>query len=215
MQTHTISVNRTARYCSLGPEISQAKEIWIGLHGYGQLATFFVRHFAAIDNGRRRIVVPEALSRFYVGRDPVRVGASWMTREEREDEIQDYLAYLNQIYKKEMEGAAADLPLTVFGFSQGGATASRWATMGSAPVSRLIIWGGAIAHDLDLEKYAQKLNAMDLTILVGDEDEFVTPEIIEKEEKRLVEKGIRYSLIPFKGEHRLYADQLRAIADLK
>ena len=75
---------------SSAPEDSAARELWYVLHGYGQLAAPFLEEFRAIDDGTRLIVAPEALSRFYEGDAQARlhkdasVGASWMTREDRE-----------------------------------------------------------------------------------------------------------------------------------
>ena len=77
------------------------RELWYVLHGYGQLAAPFLDDFRAIDDGTRLIVAPEALSRFYEGdvqarlHKDAKVGASWMTREDRDAEIADYVAYLD------------------------------------------------------------------------------------------------------------------------
>src|ERR1051325_10016453 len=55
---------------------------------------------AAPRHGRRRLVAPEGLSRFYLSERATerRVGASWMTREDRLAEIADYLGYLDAVY---------------------------------------------------------------------------------------------------------------------
>ncbi|MEZ4763957.1 MAG: hypothetical protein R3C26_12480 [Calditrichia bacterium] len=37
------------------------------------------------------------MSRFYLQSTNGRIGATWMTREDRENEIADYLAYLNNL----------------------------------------------------------------------------------------------------------------------
>ncbi len=42
-----IDVPKTARYLTLGP--TDATDLWIVLHGYGQLAGRFLRRFAPID----------------------------------------------------------------------------------------------------------------------------------------------------------------------
>ena len=213
IRRNAIQVSRTAYYHSVGPSAREAKEVWFVLHGYGQLASYFVRHFQGIADEHRLIIAPEALSRFYVSRDGNRVGASWMTREAREDEIKDYLAYLNQVYDAMMEERAGDpVRITVLGFSQGGATASRWVTLGGLPACRLILWGGAIAHDLDLKTHGSVFNRLQLTMVVGNEDEFVTPDVLEEQKERLDGAQIRYRLIPFKGGHRLNPDILKKVA---
>ncbi len=67
MQEHHISVTRTARYYTLGEISRGVAEVWFVCHGYGQLAERFIRHFAALDDGTRLVVAPEALGRFYLG----------------------------------------------------------------------------------------------------------------------------------------------------
>src|SRR3712207_4878931 len=95
-----IAVTRTARYYTLGANVMAPREVWFACHGYGQLAGYFARHFEALDDGTRMIVVPEALSRFYFGEArgqhgaEAMVGATWMTREDREREIEDHVHYL-------------------------------------------------------------------------------------------------------------------------
>ena len=104
MLTHHLSVPRTARYHVLGAMSQGLREIWIVCHGYGQLAARFLSWFAPLDDGTRLIVAPEALSRFYLDDRPgaihteSRVGATWMTREDREHEITDYVRYLDVLH---------------------------------------------------------------------------------------------------------------------
>lgn len=189
------------------------EEVWFVLHGYGQLASYFIKHFEAVDNGKRMIVAPEALSRFYVGRDPERIGASWMTREAREQEIEDYLAYLNQLAAHILDVVERRrIPITVLGFSQGATTASRWVTLGRLPASRLILWAGPIAHDLDLDQYTGRFNELDIHFVVGHKDHFITPERLAAERQRLDSQGINYTFVPFEGAHRMKVDILKRFA---
>ena len=94
MEEHHLAATRTARYFTLGGGAG-VHHVWFVLHGYGQLASALLRNFEGLANPSRLIVAPEGLSRFYV--DPIasgpaarrRVGASWMTREDRLIEIED------------------------------------------------------------------------------------------------------------------------------
>jgi hypothetical protein len=61
-------------------------------HGYGQLAKTFIRRFEPIMDAQTLVVAPEGLSRFYWGGFDGPVVASWMTREDRLDEIADCAA---------------------------------------------------------------------------------------------------------------------------
>ncbi len=120
-QERHIEVPKTARYWVLGEDIVSPDELWFVLHGYRQLAARFLRRFEGIADGTRRIVAPEALSRFYVSREPGRhgpvsvVGGTWMTREDRENEIRDYVRYLDMLRD---EVGADGTPTTVLAFNQ-------------------------------------------------------------------------------------------------
>src|SRR5438477_56805 len=85
----------------------------------------------------RDTVAPEGLSRFYLTESPAerRVGASWMTREDRLHEIDDYVRYLDGVYGNVVPRNAR---VTALGFSQGTATVCRWAGLGSSRIDRLI-----------------------------------------------------------------------------
>ena len=65
----------------------------------------------------------------------------------------------------------------------------------------LILWGGGIPPDVDLESSSELFNSLQLTIVVGDKDEFISQEQIEKEEQRLKKNNIKYSLLLFEGKH--------------
>ena len=118
---HRLSVPRSARCFSQGGEA--AVEGWVVLHGYGQLASRFLRSLESLATPSRLVVAPEGLSRFYLDAGGGKVGASWMTKEDRVREIEDYLAYLDLVRATLMP----PVPLTILGFSQGVATAARWA----------------------------------------------------------------------------------------
>jgi predicted esterase len=213
MTEHHLSVRRTARYFTLGPAAATAREVWILLHGYGQLAARFLRHFAPLDDGARCIVAPEGLSRFYAeaGRHD-KIGASWMTREDRLTEIDDYIRYLDALYDEVMRGAGAGagaaVRVTVLGFSQGTATAARWLAQGNARAGRLILWGGEVPPDLDLAVARDRWQKTDVTLVVGSEDPFITPKVLARDEQRLREHGLSFRVERFDGGHEILPDVL-------
>ena len=199
-------MSRVARYFTIGrPD----REVWFVLHGYGQLAARFLRHFEPLDDGARLIVAPEGLSRFYLTEDPAerRVGASWMTREDRLAEIEAYVRYLDAVYEELSRTVdRAQAKVTLLGFSQGSATACRWSTMGKARFDRLIIWGGEVPPDVDL------LRALPLSLVYGSRDPYFTPKVVAAIEARLREHGISYDLVPFEGGHEIDGDVLQRVA---
>jgi predicted esterase len=212
MTEHHLSVRRTARYFTLGPAAATAREVWIVLHGYGQLAARFLRAFAPLDDGARCIVAPEGLSRFYVeaGRND-KIGASWMTREDRLAEIDDYVRYLDALHGEVMRGAVA-APITVLGFSQGTATAARWLAQGTVTAGRLILWGGEVPPDLDLAAARDRWERTDVTLVVGSEDPFITSKVLARDEQRLREHGISFRVERFDGGHEIVPDVLERMA---
>jgi len=215
---HHLAVTRTARYATLGEPAPELREVWFACHGYGQLAARFIRHFTGLADGTRLIVAPEALSRFYLApaaaiHTDARVGATWMTRDDRETEIADYVAYLDALYSHvfaRVERAA--VRVRVLGFSQGAATAARWVTHGAVRADHLILWAGALPPDIDLDAVRPALDALRLSLVFGDGDEYATPELVAAEEARLRRHGIRYSRVPFGGGHRLDAHVLARLA---
>jgi len=213
---HHLKVERTARYWTLGTPES-AEEVWLVLHGYKQLARRFIRRFEPIDNGLRLIVAPEALSRFYVSQEQGRhgvasvVGATWMTREDRLNEIRDYVEYLDQLVVR-IEGETGKVPLTVVGFSQGVATAARWAISGSRAPSRLILWGDFSPPDIDLKLARQRLESVELIMVRGTEDRALSSQLKQEEDERLREGGIDYRTISYPGGHDIDEQTLLTLA---
>lgn len=155
-ERRTLEVPRTARYHVLGAGSDPVREAWFLLHGYGQLAGPFLDSLAPLARPGRILVAPEALSRFYLRRGTGEVGATWMTKEERASEIQDNVRYLDLV-AEELHTAHPGLrALQALGFSQGGATAARWALLGSAALARVTLWGCAFPPDLELTRLAAR-----------------------------------------------------------
>jgi predicted esterase len=217
---HTIVVSRTARYSTLGPMHGFPRELWFVCHGFGQLASRFIRYFAPIDDGSRLIVAPEALNRYYV--DPLperrsqqapRVGATWMTREFRDAEIADYVHYLDLLSESIRHHIAGASPrIVVLGFSQGTATVCRWLAASGLRADELVLWAGLIPPELDLSTWNEKLEGAALTLVVGDKDEHATPALLASEAERLSNAGLAFSLQRFDGGHVIDARALQTLA---
>jgi predicted esterase len=216
---HRITTSRSARYYTLGEPGPRIVEVWFALHGYGQLAGRFVRELAPLDDGSRLIVAPEALSRFYlggVGERPASertVGASWMTREDRLAEIDDQVRYLDAVYAEVLKRIdPSRARVCVFGFSQGTATAARWLGVGKVRAGRLILWGGELPRDLDLSAERERFVGLDLTLVAGTRDQFITSKILEQEKRRLEAHGIPFHVVTFSGGHEIDEVVLRQVA---
>jgi predicted esterase len=209
---HRLSVPRSARYFTIGADPRTAREIWFVLHGYGQLAGRFLRHFVSLGDGQRAVVAPEGLSRFYLESDARdKVGASWMTREDRLTEIDDYVHYLDVVFAEVTRERRPAGGIHVLGFSQGTATASRWLVHGSASAERLILWGGEIPPDLDLARARERWGRTTLLFVAGSGDQFITPKVLARDEQRLKDHGIAYRVERFEGGHEVVPEVLQRI----
>lgn len=214
-----LSVRRTARLQLLGEPGASVRELWIACHGYGQLAAKFAASLAILESPERVIVVPEALNRFYldameVGADARRVGATWMTREDREAEIADYVAYLDAVFGSiRGELPSSGVRTHALGFSQGVATVVRWLALGDARVNALTLWAGGLPHDLDLADVAPRLANTRVTLVAGDADRLLSAEAVSAASARLQDAGIAHELVRFAGGHRLDDAVLRRIAE--
>jgi predicted esterase len=207
---NTLQVSKTARYYQLGDVGGQTKRIWFALHGYGQLASYFIRHFEGLANETTVIVAPEGLSRFYLDGKWDRVGATWMTKEDRLHEIEDYISYLDQLLESLTSGLNHVPEIYLLGFSQGTATAWRWMMKGKIQPSQLILWAGGIATDA-VAGAGERMAGCGLHFVLGDADEYITFADAEAriEDLRKIKPEAR--LWRFVGNHRMDAEVLQKI----
>jgi predicted esterase len=212
MQEKNLNINFKARYFKLGELTERTKEIWFVLHGYGQLAQYFLSKFKKLAEHDIVVIAPEGLSRFYLQDVATRsqtgnnrVGASWMTRENRLMDIENYITYLNSIYTDEVR---REIPIKLLGFSQGAATASRWAMQGSVNFNTLILWAGIFPNDIDFEKGKEFFKTKDVKIVFGNGDQFLTPERIDEIKVLLNKLNLPYNPIVFDGGHEIHETTL-------
>jgi predicted esterase len=205
VQGHHLTTIRRARYFTAGGG-EGVSEVWLVIHGFGQLAQSFGRTFERVATPRRLIVAPEALNRFYLEEGPggshagARVGATWMTREDRDADIADYVDWLDAVHAATVPAGAR---VTALGFSQGVATVSRWLTLGTRRAHRFVAWAGQLPPELDLGALRDRLDGGPLVIVRGTTDRYATWINEEENRTRLRESGIGVESLTFEGGHRL------------
>ena len=206
---HRLKVARTARWGLIGTLDASTRGVWIVLHGYGHLASEFAASAQWPARRHTAYVFPEALQRFYVAEPfashaTAPVGASWMTKDARLDDIADHHAYLDDLVA-EISHRAPGAALGVLGFSQGAATGARWAearAKAGKPVRALVIWGALCPPEVDISPQAP-LNATSLRYACGLRDRWVTAERLQGELDRLLAAGRSFHVNQFDGGHRL------------
>jgi predicted esterase len=207
---HHIPVTRTARYFTLGEFSDNTKDIWIVLHGHRQLAGEFITQFEEPAKEGSFIYAPEGLMRLYVKGDHGDVGASWMTKEDRESDIKDYVNYLDRLFFDEIEPKAKlnKININTLGFSQGAATLSRWLTLGRAKVNKAVFWCGSLAHDLNYADYPEFIKTK-IHQVFASKDPYYKSDFPELQIQLLKNAGIQPKSYIFDGGHVISVEQMK------
>lgn len=205
-EAHHIRVVKRARYYTLGAQ-EGVGDVWLVCHGYGQLAGKFINDFKTLAGPDRLVVAPEGLHRYYIDPPPApaaqrRVGATWMTREDREQDIADYVDYLDTLVGEVLARNAA-ARLRALGFSQGSATVLRWAVRGVRIPQQLILWAGEVPTDVDWNMGARKLAQTRIDVVRGNRDALTSQAGWDKNLRTLAEAGLGYQQHEFSGGHHL------------
>lgn len=210
-----IVIPKTARYFILGKPSAKIEKVWFVCHGYGELAPYFLKKFDVLNDDKTLIVAPEALNRFYREGFTGKVGASWMTREEREHEIADYVNYLHAVYTEVLALVNNGIRVSALGFSQGTAAVSRWLVKKRVPLEKLVLWAGFLPHDLNFDTDKDYLNSINCHFIMGKEDEFYNNNSIQEQLMGLTQKGIKHCFTYFNGKHEMNGEALSAIVSQK
>lgn len=203
MTENKLSIHKTCRYCTYG-NTTNPQSIWFTLHGYGQLAKYFIKNFESLNPDENLVIAPEGFHRFYLDGMKGRVGASWMTSEDRLTDISDYVTYLDLLYNQVTQKMdSSGHRLIVLGFSQGVATASRWMVLGNTRPDAAVFWAGSFPPDLLPTDSKRWFNDIPTWCVVGDEDEYISEESIERAKKHFESLGINPEWVRYKGGHKI------------
>lgn len=200
-----LEVPSSLRYRLLTPA-GTVKHIVYVLHGYGQLVEYFHLKFTGAQTDDTLFVFPEGRHRFYLKGTSGRVGASWMTREWREEDIRLNVLSLDLLHREISKNYAAE-KITVLGFSQGGATAARWVAFGSVSCDHFISWASVYPPDLTIENYPAI--AKKCTFVLGTEDEYFPASDQDALLAEYESKGIQ--TVRFEGKHDIHEETLTSI----
>ena len=209
-----ISISKTGKYSQIGKSSKKINNVWIVLHGYGMLSEYFVKKFECIIDETTLVIAPEATNRFYLGNNYNRVGASWMTKLDREQEISDNILFLDKLFSIIKKDIGHDnFKLNTLGFSQGGPALVRWLMSNKLNTNSLILWGSDIPKDSLVTENKSRWNSINLKIVIGKNDEYINEE--KKQEFVGVVKsyGLKYDLIEYKGSHKIIEEELKKIAN--
>jgi predicted esterase len=165
---------------TLGPNTTY---IWVIFHGIGYLSRYFLKYFDGLDPDKNYIIAPQAPSKYYLNGQYKHVGASWLTKEKTDAEINNLMSYMDSVMANE------DLPencrLIVFGYSQGVSIAMRWVAQKKIQCDHLVLYAGGIPNELTKDQLKHLSDQCSVKIIMGDKDEYLTEERIEHEQKKI------------------------------
>lgn len=208
MKEHYTHIELKAPYYTLNDLTEQTKQVWLVCHGYGQLARFFHRKFKVFDPEDNYLIFPQGLSKFYLPGHQ-RVGATWMTKEDRLTEIDNQYTYLDKVLRDELGEDLSGYDLHFFGFSQGVATILRYLVHRQIPVSKLTLWAGGIPPELTSEDFKFLPADVSVQLLLGDKDQYYTSESYREhvnKAKELMGNAVQFTI--FSGGHDIVPEVL-------
>ena len=203
MEEHHFKFPKTVHYYSLGQATRTVRHFWIVCHGYGQLASKFLRRFAALEGEDTFVIAPEGMSRFYWGGFDGPVVASWMTRKDRLDEIDDYCNFIQHLYDHYLPLLHPEVQIHLLGFSQGTATQCRWIHARQPHFHSLTLWAGLLTDDLDFRPLQSYFADKKLLWVYGTEDQFLTPSRLQWQLDFAEKNLLNFQTLTFEGKHEV------------
>ena len=202
--TKHVSYQTINTYSTLNHMTSTTKNVWIACHGIGFLSKYFISYFEELNPEDNYIIAPQAPSKYYQTKAYKYVGASWLTKENKEIEIENVLNYLDSVLEK--ENLPEDKKIILMGFSQGVSIVTRWLVQRKIHCDHLVIHSGSIPLEFTKENFSYLPN-LKTTVIYGNKDEYLNqdkledqlkyarnifpnpPEVIEFDGKHVVDKN--------------------------
>lgn len=206
----SVSYQITNTYSTLNDFTSKTKNVWLVFHGIGYLSRYFLKYFRHLDENENYIIAPQAQSKYYLNGEYRHVGASWLTRENLEEGIENMLNYLDAVY--EAENLAEVETLNIFGYSQGVSVATRFVARRKIQCKNLILHSGKVPEELTTEDFAF-LNNTRFSFIYGTEDGYLKSGIVKVEKDRLGKLFPKnLEILTFKGGHEVNTEMISKFA---
>lgn len=207
-----VSYTTTNSYSTRNKLTSATKNVWFCCHGLGFLSRYFIQYFNGLDADENYIIAPQAPSKYYQKSDFKHVGASWLTREETQQETENVLNYLDAVFAS--EEIPEDKRLILLGYSQGVSVAMRWLASRKLNVDTLVIHSGGIPKELSPQDF-EFLTTTQVELWYGIEDEYLTEKRIYEETRRAKEMfGEALKIVPFEGKHIVNRELINQLGSL-
>ena len=210
MEQKHINISIKAPYYTLNELTDETERVWLVFHGYGQLAEFFIKKFEGLDPRKNFIIAPQGLSKYYLQGVYGRVGASWMTKEDRLTEIDNQYSYIQSVLDD--IGDISQKQLVYFGFSQGTATMGRFAAYAKIPFHKMIVWAGTFPPDTKAEDWEYLTGSEEICYYTSKDDVYFKEEMIDNQKKTLMDAiGREPQVNWYEGGHQVISDIVRKL----
>lgn len=210
--TKNVNYETTNTYSTLNTLTQETKNVWIACHGIGFLSKFFISYFENLDPELNYVIAPQAPSKYYQTKAYKYVGASWLTKENREQEIENVLNYLDAILQTEKLPEGKNIIL--LGFSQGVSVVTRWLAQHKVNCDHLVIHSGSIPSEFDSTSFAYLPN-LKTSIIYGTQDEYITKDRIYSQLQlaRQIFPNVP-EVIKFNGKHVVHPESIKKISEM-
>jgi len=179
VQVRTIEASIHGRYLVEGPAEAP---LLLGFHGYGEDAEAQLDRMRGVPTSEPwQLCSVQALSRFYRSKGQ-HVVASWMTRQDRAQTIDDNVTYVKRVLDALAGEGRLSGSVVATGFSQGVAMAYRAAAKSLPRCSGIIAVGGDLPPELGSDPDRRW---PPILIARGESDEWYTAENLESDEQAL------------------------------
>lgn len=203
IEHHKLSIQKTAHYYTYGNLTSHTEYFLFICHGYAQRAEEVLGDFNQLDPAKYFVVAPEGLSRFYRKGFYGEVVASWMTKDDRLDEINDYSRYLQTLYEQFVGELEHEVHIVLIGFSQGASTIMRWICARYPYYDVFVNWAGWVPEDIDYESCLDYFKSGKNYFVYGLDDPFLPQDKIQELEDFTKERNLPFRFFHFSGKHEL------------
>lgn len=211
LETKHITTTKTCRYSTYGNLSDHTKYFWFCLHGSKMLCEQMLYKFSDFDPATHYVVAPEGMNRLYLNGFGGDVVATWMTKRDRLEEIEDFSNYLNTLYHQEVHKLPAGCKKILLGFSQGGTSLYRWLHRETVIADYLIGYACWIPEDINLLDGKTDLSQIETLYTYGQDDAFLTAERIASLRSIITKNQLAMEILPYEGQHKIDKEWLKEI----
>lgn len=197
-------INNT--YSTLNKLSLKTKKIWFVCHGLGYLSRYFINYFNELNPEENYIIAPQAQSKQYLNGKFTHVGASWLTKENTQFEIDNVLRYLDSVY--ENEKIPKNVEFNILGYSQGVSVVTRWISKRNIKCNNLYLYAGKVPREFTEKDFYHITKTV---FIIGNNDEYVNEKVLISEKNYLndIFKNIKY--LVFNGKHEVKKEIINSL----